>query len=203
MIANKEIDITYPVSDLIARRWSPRSFADRPIAADTLGSLLEAARWAPSSRNEQPWRFIVARRHAEPEAFRRLFGVLKEGNQRWAGNAGALLMAVARTTYARNDAPNGHARHDLGQAIAYLTLEAMRHDLYLRQMGGFYADKAIEALGIEPPFEPVTAIAVGYLGAPDALPDVLQERETGPRTARRPLHEIAFSGRFGNPLILR
>lgn len=202
MIAEKSTNVTYPISDHIARRWSPRAFADRPISAETMGTLLEAARWAPSSRNEQPWRFIVARRHADPEAFQRLYSVLKEGNQRWAGNAGALLMAAARTTYARNESPNGHARHDVGQAIAYLTLEAMHHDLYLRQMGGFYADRAVEMLGIEPPYEPVTALAIGYLGAPDNLPEGLREREMGPRSTRRPLREIAFTGRFGNPLDL-
>ena len=92
--------------------------------------------------------------------------------------------------------------NDVGQAIAYLTLEAMRHDLYLRQMGGFYADRARETLGIQAPFEPVTAIAVGYLGAAETLPEGLREREMGPRTTRRPLHEIAFTGRFGNPLDL-
>src|SRR3954467_4998630 len=109
-----------PILDLIHKRWSPRAFADRPVEPDKLLSLLEAARWAPSSSNEQPWSYFVATRE-EPAEFERMVGCLVEANQVWARHAPVLMISIARKVFARNGKTNEHARHDVGQAAAYLT----------------------------------------------------------------------------------
>ncbi|RMG13055.1 MAG: nitroreductase [Deltaproteobacteria bacterium] len=191
----KPAPAAHPVHDLVRNRWSTVSFSGEPLEAPTLRSLLEAARWAPSSRNEQPWRFVVAPRGDE-KAFDTLLACLDEGNRRWAGAAGALLLAVARTTFAQTGAPNPHAWHDVGLAIAQLTLQATALGLSVHPMGGFSAEAARTACGIPDGFEPVTALAVGAPAPPDALPEDLRRRELEPRR-RRPQSEFAFGLRWG------
>ncbi len=182
----------YPIQDLIQRRWSPRSFAEKSIDAETLTKLFDAARWAASWRNEQPWRFIVATRD-DNEEFQKLFECLKPGNQTWAGKAGALVVAVVNLNYSHIPEPNPTTYYDLGQAVANLTIEAMNHDLYVHQMGGVFKDKIREVYNIPEGFAPVTVMAIGYIGAVDDLPEDLQLKEQGERV-RKPLNETVFSG---------
>ena len=189
----------YPIHNLIRRRWSPRSFDDRVVESEKLVQLLEAARWAPSWRNDQPWRIIVATKD-EPEAYRRLFDCLKAGNQRWAGRAPVLMIAVARRGYAHEDQPNPTTLYDTGLAVVQLTIEALSQGLYVHQMGGIHHERMRESYGIPAAYQPIVALAIGYLGQATELPPDLQRRELTPRT-RLPLSEIAFSGAWGQPFI--
>ena len=182
----------HPIHELIRERWSPRVFGDQPVSESDLASLLEAARWAPSSMNEQPWRFVVATR-AEPEAHQAIFDTLTEGTRKWAGAAPVLMIATAHKTFARNGEPNRHARYDTGAAMAYLTLEATSRGLVVHQMGGFSAERARAHLGIPEDFEPMAVVAVGHPTRVEALPPDLAEREKAGR-ARKPQSEIAFRG---------
>lgn len=182
----------HPIHELLATRWSPRAFAERAVERETLESLFEAARWAPSSFNEQPWRFVVASK-SDAAAFERILGVLWPLNQAWAKHAPVLAISAAKTTFSRGDNANAHAWHDVGQAAANLTLEATARGLVVHQMMGFDAAAAREVLGIPEGFEAVTAIALGYPGDPQSLPEDLRQRETAPRS-RRPLAEILFAG---------
>ena len=187
----------HPVHELFARRWSPRSFLDRPVESEKLRSALEAARWAASCFNEQPWCFIVARRDSGDE-FRPMLECLMPGNQAWAATAGVLILSVARNTFTRNDQPNRHAFHDVGLATAQLVLQATDDGLSVHQMAGFDRDRARESYGIPEGFDPVAVIALGYRGEPDALSEELKARELAPR-ARRTQQEFVFSGAWGNP----
>ena len=187
----------HPIHGLLARRWSPRAFADRPVELTTLGSLFEAARWSASCFNEQPWRFIIARRE-DPDAYQRLLDCLTEGNQTWARHAPVLALGVAKRTFSEIDKPNAHARHDLGIATAQLMIQATALGLYVHAMAGILPDKARERYRVPGDFDVVTALAVGYLGDAAALPEALRDRELAPRQ-RRPLTELAFTDAWGNP----
>ena len=186
----------YPVRDLILRRWSPRALDSSPIPPDEIRSLLEAARWAASSFNEQPWSFIVAR-HEDTEDFARLAGCLVPGNN-WAEEAGLLILTVAKRTFTRNDSPNRVAQHDVGLAVANLTLQAEQFGLRVHQMAGVKLDKAREAYAIPETHDPLTAIAIGYPGKVDALPENLQQAERAPRQ-RKPQSEFVFAGEWNKP----
>jgi len=191
---DKPADTQHPIHDLLARRWSPRAFSDRPVAPDVLRSLWEAARWAPSSANVQPWSFIVATRDDRQE-FGRMLECLVEGNQVWAKQAPVLMISVA-AKLDRDKDPNLHAWHDVGQAVADLSVQATALGLFVHQMAGILPDKIRELYQIPDSHEPVTGIAVGYPGTPEQLPDKLRQRETAPRT-RKPIGEFVFSGRWG------
>lgn len=192
----KHAETRYPIHDLLQRRWSPRAFADWPIAPETLHRLFEAARWAPSAGNGQPWGFIVATRDDEAE-FARLLGVLNEKNQAWAQDAAVLILTV--TAIRRPDGKEHRlALYDLGLAVENLIVEGMAHDIFAHQMGGFDAEAARQVFAIPDSHMPVSAIALGYPGDPEALPAEQRERELSPR-ARKPLDEIVFRGRFGQP----
>lgn len=182
---------TFPVHALIAGRWSPRAFTDASITPEDLGSLLEAARWAPSCYNEQPWRFIVARKEDEA-AFARLAACLVDANG-WAKQAAALVVTVAKATFTMTGEANAHAWHDVGLAAENLTLQAEALGLATHQMGGFDAEKARTTLGIPDDFTAVAMIAVGHPGPADSLPEALAERERAPRE-RKPLADLAFQG---------
>ncbi len=186
----------YRIHDLLKQRWSPRAFAETPIRAEQLQRLLEAARWSPSSYNDQPWAFLIATRD-EPEDYARLLGVLAEVNQSWARSAPVLVLAMARLHLERDRQPNRHAYYDLGQAVAHLTLQATAERLVVHQMAGFSVEAARREFDIPAGWDPVTAVAIGYPGDPKALPDSLRQRELAPRT-RKPLDAFVFSGRWGN-----
>ena len=195
---DKRADTTHPIHDLLARRWSPRAFADRAIPPDVLGSLFEAARWAPSSRNLQPWRFVIAERHRDAEGFSRLFGLLMKMNQQWAQHASLLLIAITQPQPKNAPRANPYAHYDVGQAMAHLSIQAMACGLYMHQMGGFRREKARKTLAIPDGYEPVVSAAIGYLEDPSVLPDDLRERELAPRK-RNPLSKQVFSGMWGEP----
>jgi len=187
----------HPIHEIIARRWSPRAFDARPVSPAALRSLFEAARWASSSFNEQPWRFLVARRE-EPEEFDRALSCLVEFNRGWARRAGALVLAAYRGDFTRNAKPNGCALHDLGQAAAHLALQATALGLAVHQMAGILPDRVRELYAVPPGFEPVTAIAVGHAGRAVELPEDLRAGELEPRS-RRPQSQFVFAGRWDRP----
>lgn len=184
-----------PIHPLIEKRWSPRAFSNKRIDSDTMRSILEAARWAPSSYNEQPWSFIVATKD-DPAEYERLLSCLVPGNQEWAQQAPILMLSVARMSFERNANPNRHAFHDVGLAVANLILQAMSMDIYAHPMGGFDRDKARETYSIPEGYEPVAGIALGYAGDPQTLPDHYRETELAPRE-RKPLDSFVYSGRWG------
>jgi nitroreductase len=187
-----------PIHDLLARRWSPRAMdPDRRVAPEMVRSLLEAARWAPSCFNEQPWRYLVFD-GSDPEVLEAARGCLAEGNA-WARRAPLLLLSVARDTFTRNGKPNRHAQHDVGLATENLVLQATALGLATHAMAGFDAGRARQAFQIPDGFTPLAMIAVGHPGSPDDLEEGLRQRELAPRE-RRPLEEIAFSGGWERPL---
>lgn len=191
----KPADTQYPIHELLRRRWSPRAFADRRVEAETLRSLLEAARWAPSSSNEQPWSFIMAGKDDEAE-FGRLLSCLVEANSIWVQHAPVLMVSVARLSFEEDGKPNRHAFHDVGQAVADLSVEATALGLFVHQMAGFHPDKVRELYGVPKEFEPVAAIALGYPGDPQTLPEKLRQRELALRE-RKPIAEFVYTGRWG------
>ena len=191
----------FPIHELLRRRWSPRAFADKRVPAAELCSLFEAARWALSCFNDQPWAYLVATKEY-PEEYQRMLSILIEWNQAWAAAAPVLALSVARTSFHHNGKPNRHALHDVGAASTSLALEATARGLFIHQMGGFDADKARATFHIPDGWEPVAAIAIGYAGDPASLPDELRQRELEPRS-RKPLSEFVMSGTWGNtsPLV--
>jgi nitroreductase len=190
-----------PIHELIARRWSPRAFSDQPIEAAKLRCLFEAARWAPSSNNEQPWGFLVATKQ-DQAGFDRLLACLLEGNRKWADRAPVLILSVASLRFTDDGKPNRHAFHDTGLAVENLVLQAVALGLVAHQMAGFDVEKARAECRIPEGFDPVAMIAVGYPGDAAALPDYLHKRELKPRE-RKPAGEFVFSSRWGevSPLI--
>lgn len=192
----KPAPVAHPVHDLLRRRWSPRTFAAKPVSAETLRSLFEAARWAASSFNDQPWAYLVATKD-DSENFEKILGVLVEGNAAWARHAPVLMLSLARSKFARNAKPNRHAFHDVGAASASLAYEATARGLAVHQMAGFSVDKAREVFSIPSDWEPVAAIALGYpVDTLDGVPPELREREAAPRQ-RKPIEEFVMTGTFG------
>ena len=185
----------HPVHDLLARRWSPYAFADRPVAKEDLLSLFEAARWAPSSYNEQPWSYLVATRE-DPEEFGRLLSCLVEGNQSWAKAAPVLALGCTTLNFVLNGQPNAAAVHDLGLASASLVLEATARGLAVHQMIGILPDRARELYQVPEGVRPLTGLAIGYAGDPAALPEPLRPRDAA-RRPRKPLADFLFGGRWG------
>ncbi len=187
----------HAIHPLVASRWSPYAFADKPVAKSDLQSLFEAARWAASSYNEQPWRYIVATK-AEGAGFDQLLSCLVGGNQVWARAAPVLMLGCVALTFALNGKPNAAAEHDLGLAGATLTFEATARGLDVHQMIGILPDRAREVYRIPEPFRALTGLAVGYAAAPDTLPEKLRGRDLAPRP-RRPLPEFIFGGAWDAP----
>jgi nitroreductase len=183
------------IHDLLRHRWSPRAFAEKAVPVEVLRSLFEAARWAPSSNNEQPWAYLVATK-GDSEHFRKMVEVLVEFNAGWARHAPVLALSVAHVKTQRDGKPNRVALHDVGTASAQLTFEANAQGLQVHQMAGFDAEKARQAFAIPADWEPVAAMAIGYPGDPAALPEQLRERELAPRT-RKPLAEFVMTGVWG------
>ncbi len=191
----KQATPAHPIHELIAGRWSPYAFADRPVSIDDLRSLFEAARWAASSYNEQPSSYIVATRQDAAE-FERLLSCLVEGNQAWAKAAPVLAIGCTSLRFRLNGQPNAAAVHDLGLASAGLTLEATARGIYVHQMIGIVPDRVSELYAVPEGVQPTTGLAIGYVADPGTLPDNIRQRDLAPRT-RRPVSEFVFTGKWG------
>lgn len=190
-LTSRKADTSAPLIDALVDRWSPRAFDPAAVVdADVLRTILEAARWAPSANNSQPWRFIVARR-GTPE-FAAIHAAMVGFNRAWADSAAALIVNVAEIADA-DGVPRPWARYDLGQAVAHLTVQAQHEGLHTHQMGGFDAGRLHEAFGLADNLEAVSITTIGVLGDVDALPEALREREVAPRL-RKPLDELVLVG---------
>jgi nitroreductase len=186
----------YPVLDLIRRRWSPRAFDAKPVPDAILHSLFEAARWAASSANEQPWSYVMGVKSEDPAQFDRLAGTLAPGNA-WAKDAPVLALSLAKTRFSKGGAPNRVALHDVGLATAELTLQAFSEGIFVHQMAGFDVEKAREFFAIPEGYEPVAMIAIGYPGDAEKLDETLRKREFAERTRKR-TDEFVFRGKWGS-----
>ena len=183
------------VHESIILRYSPIAFSDRPVEQEKITALFEAARWAPSSFNEQPWRFIYALRENQTE-FESLLDCLVQENRIWARKAPMLVLTAARMNVTRTGRPNKYAFHDVGLATGNFLIQATFMGLAAHPMGGFSVEKAKQNLLIPEGFEPVAMIAVGYHGDVDDLPEELKSMERRERT-RKAMQEIVYSGKMG------
>ena len=170
----EERHFNHQVMTEIRERWSPRAFSDKSVPQSELLALLEAARFAPSCNNEQPWRFIVA---DNSEKLKRMQSVLNEGNQGWAVRAPLLLMILASRNFEGKNSENRFAAFDSGTAWGYLSLEAQRRGLITHAMGGFSVEKARQVFNVPSEYEIVTVVAIGYYGNKSDLSDFNQQRE--------------------------
>jgi len=196
MSMEKIAETQAPIHDLIGRRWSARAFSEQPVEPEKLISLFEAARWAASASNEQPWAFLVATQQ-DPKNFEIMLSVLVDANRGWAKKAPVLILTLAHTQFDKDGRANRHAFHDVGQAVANLSLQATALGLTLHQMGGFNVEAARERFTVPQGWEPVSVIALGYAGDPESLSEALQQRETA-RRQRKPLEAFVFSGAWGH-----
>lgn len=184
-----------PIHQLLQERWSPYAFdPDRAVAGSDLDALFCAARWAASSYNAQPWRYIVGVKGQSDEVWRQIHDeVLLEGNQAWTANAPVLALGVIETRFEHNGKPNAAAEHDLGAAAAQLTLEATARGLVVHQMIGLDGPKGHSLFGLEESQKVLTGLAIGYAGRPDALPEDIAKRDDKERS-RKPLNEVLLRG---------
>ena len=189
-----------PINALIAERWSPRSFLDRPVDRKMLVSLFEAARWAPSCNNSQPWRFIVATSDNMAE-WERVQGCINERNQRWSRTAPVAGFVCAHKFMA-NGNPSPTPQYDSGMAMAMLLIQATEHGLRVHQMAGILRDKIRETYSVPDDNDVICGFALGYQGEAEALVEELPGREVEERV-RQPLGDMVFTGKFGetSPLV--
>jgi nitroreductase len=181
-----------PVDPMFIDRWSPRAFSPEPVPEESLRTMFEAARWAPSCFGEEPWLFLYATKKKDLELFRSL---LVDGNRTWADHAPVLAFVFARKTFARNDKPNRWAQFDSGAAWMSLALQATRLGYYTHGMGGFHEEKVYEALNVpKDKYEAMAAIAIGSRGDASKLPPQLAEKESP--NSRKPLSEVAIEGKL-------
>lgn len=183
----------FPIEETLKKRWSPRAFSEQPVSNEILQGLFEAARWAPSASNLQPWRFIVGRKGSE--TYDKIFSTLVEFNKLWAVTAPVLMVALSKKTNHKEE-PNISAEYDLGQAVAFLTFQATAEGLFIHQMGGFDANEVRKLFSIPDHFTIATAIAVGYLGNPEILHENLKKMEIS-RRERIKAAEFVFTETFG------
>lgn len=184
----------YPINNLIKQRWSPRAFSNKAVEKEKIQSILEAARWAPSAFNEQPWRFIVSQKG--DDTYENILKTLIDWNIQWAGKANVLIVNIAKKTFSHNGKQNVTFKYDLGQAVGSMIIEVVNQGLYSHQMSGFDANKAAELLNIPDDFQAVSVTAIGYYGNINELPEDMAEIEIKPRE-RKELKEIIFNNKFG------
>ncbi|MBN8652456.1 MAG: nitroreductase family protein [Cytophagales bacterium] len=179
-IIDKSTKIEYPVLTEIKDRRSKRAYSTTVVSEETIRSLFEAARWAPSSMNEQPWVYLYAVADNK-ELWNKIFASLNDSNKVWAQHAPLLVVSLARKTLLRNGAINGAAKYDVGAANALLSLQATHAGLNVHQMGGYNKQVLIDNLNIPETHEPTVVMAIGYPGDPESLTDNLKAREVAPR----------------------
>lgn len=190
-VTSRRADTEAPLISPLVERWSPRAYDPTAVVEPSvIRTILEAARWAPSANNVQPWRFLVARRGTD--AFTTIHNAMAGFNQAWADSAAVLIVNVAEII-----GPDGKARpwarYDLGQAVAHLTVQAQHEGLHTHQLGGFDAARLHTEFGLDANLDVVSITAIGVLGDVDALPDPLREREVAPRL-RKALEELVLVG---------
>ncbi|MDJ0973275.1 MAG: nitroreductase family protein [Planctomycetota bacterium] len=195
---DKPASVDHPILPLIQNRWSPVAFDPEPLSRETVLSLFEAARWAASCFNEQPWRYVVGAKGHDDGVWQGVLDTLVPANQAWAQHAPLLCLGVARQTFTRNDKPNRHAGYDVGQATTTLVLQAASMGLVAHQMAGFDPAAARERFAIPEGFEPMAVTAVGRPGSGEALDEKTRSRDEGPR-GRRPLGELLVGEAWGTP----
>lgn len=195
---DKTANTDYEIHEVLKKRWSPRAFKDKPIETEKIKNMLEAARWSPSSSNEQPWRFIIGL-HGD-ETYKKIYDILVKFNQKWAGTAPVLMLAIGYTQSKKEPGePSKIYKYDVGQAVAHLTFQATADGLYVHQMGGLKKKKAALVFEVPKEYKVLTAIAVGYIGNPEVLPTRMAKSEYKVRE-RQNLKEMVFAERFGqNP----
>lgn len=180
----KKTTTEYPINELISKRWSIRAYDSRMIEKEKLLSIFEAARWAASAFNEQPWNFIVTTKQNK-SAYNKLYSCINEFNKPWSFNAPVLILTLAKKTFSHNGKENSYAFYDLGQAIANLSLQAASLDIYMHQLAGFSKEKAIEEFSITEDYEPASVIVMGYMGDKSLLQEALLTKEEAPRLRKR------------------
>jgi nitroreductase len=185
----------HPINELISTRWSPYGFSDWVVSDEQIQSIFEAARWAASSYNEQPWSYIIATRDMKEE-FDRLLSCLMELNQAWAKSAPVLAIGCYKSNFTHNNTPNRVAQHDLGLAAGNICLQATALGLCVHQMAGILPDKVRELYAVPEGIHPLTALAIGYPADAQTLPESLKQRDQAPRP-RKKLPEFVFGGKWG------
>ncbi|HYO80754.1 MAG TPA: nitroreductase family protein [Bryobacteraceae bacterium] len=199
--AQKLADTKYPIEDALRRRCSTLAFAARPVEVAKLRQLFEAARWAPSSFNEQPWSFLLTTKDEGPEDYERLASCLIGHNRDWAVRAPVLVLSIAKRHFEIGGRVNQYSAHDVGLATENLIIQATAVNLFVHLIAGFDGARARELFAIPNTHEPVCVFAIGYFGDLETLPADLQRRELAPRQ-RRPFRDFVFSGRWGEPTTL-
>lgn len=189
----KPANTSLNIHPIIKNRWSPRAFLDKPVGEDKLQRIFEAARWAPSSFNDQPWRFIVGIKG--DDTWEKLYSCLVEFNQKWAVNAPVLLLATGNKMSSKGG-PNQVYQYDVGQSMAYITFQVEAEGLSAHQIGGFSKEKAVDLFGIPEDHIPIAMMTIGHQAPPDILEPSFAEMEKEPRT-RKSAGSLVFSGQFG------
>ena len=193
---HKTATTSVKIHDLMQNRWSPRAFdSGKDVSHDDLLALLEAARWAPSCFNDQPWRYIVCVKSKDEASWQNALAILAEKNQQWAKNAPVLMLAIAMANFNHNGKPNRWAMYDTGSASVSLCLQATALDLIVHQMGGFDADKARQVFNLPEDCQPMAMMAVGYQADADRLSDDFKEAELAARS-RVPLEQLFYFGKW-------
>ncbi len=193
-LMKKTTPTQFTIHSNIEQRWSTRAFDNRPVEPAKLQSMFEAARWAASAFNEQPWRFILGINN--DAAYTKIMETLVEWNQKWAGQAPVLILNIAKKTFSHNDTQNVTFKYDLGQAVANMTIEAVNQGLYTHQMSGFDANAAHQLFNIPDDYQAVSVMAVGYYKQDADLPTDMLEAETKPRS-RKGFDQLVFENTFG------
>lgn len=189
-----------PIDTTLANRWSGRAYdASKPVSHEQIIALLEAARWAPSCFGDQPWRFVVWDKQADPETWQKAFDCLAPANQAWVKDTPVLMLVCADTLFNHNQQPNRWGQYDTGAAAENICLQAASMGLMAHQMGGFNVDKARETFAVPAQFIPMAMLCVGYAADINTVTGDALDRETAART-RKPLNELSFAGNWGNPI---
>lgn len=191
---SKEAVTDHKLHPHLLKRWSPRAFADKQVETEKITRTLEAARWAPSASNIQPWVFFVGLKG--DKVYEKIFETLVEFNQLWSVSAPVLILNCAKTSN-NEGAPNSSWQYDLGQAVAHLSIQAMEEELFVHQMGGFDPDKAGELFKLPDEVKAVSVLAMGYLGDASILHPRMQKSELATRE-RKEMDTFVFAESFGS-----